>query len=115
MDDTFKPTKKKLLATLAFLSCIIVSLWLGGKIDSIMNTQVYEVMSLSSESGQATNKVDEGAKVLESVAASVNEEQKAKVKEIYYQYFAIKWLAYTVVSYLFACLLFKRIGIKETA
>ena len=115
MDDTFKPTKKKLAATLVFLSCIIVALWLGETIDGIMNSQVYEVMSSPTETGHTTNKVDDGAKALESVVASISDEQKAKVKEVYYQFFAIKWLTYIIISYFCACLLFKRVGIKETA
>ena len=115
MDDTFKPTKKKLIASLVFLSCIIVALWLGETIDGIMNSQVYAAMSSHAENGNSTNKVEDGAKALEAIATSITEEQKNKVKEVYYQFFIIKWITYAVLSYLAACLLLKRVGSKEVS
>jgi len=114
MDDMFKPTKKKLIAAYVILACIVAALWLGDKIDIKMKKQVYQIMSTTTETGSVTNKIDDGAKVLESMISNFSEEQKVEIKTIYYQFFFIKWLAFTLLSYVFACFLFKRAGIEES-
>ena len=107
MED-FKPTKKILITTMFMLAIIFIAQLLGEQITLARNNSVYSYIS-----SVDPDRMRDSVKALEQSTKDLSGEHKSKIQAIYYNYLGLKWLILVALSYVAACLLFKRLKAIE--